>query len=244
MIRREKSKVLTQLPEKQRTDLHVEISNREEYDLAATDLAAYLREYKACTDREIRRKMRMAALVKFMTLRSLASMGKVKQATDFIRNFLANGKPLIVFCSLKTIVKELQKQFPDAVRVTGDDSMAEKQAAVDAFQAGEAELILCSIKAAGVGLTLTASSNVAFVEFPWTYADCCQCEDRAHRIGQKDNVNCYYLIGRNTIDPVLYGIIHRKRSIANQIMAADDDIPTDEMYFDELVNSFLNNDGV
>lgn len=239
MIRREKSKVLTQLPDKQRTDLHVDISNREEYDLAAADLAAYLREYTECSDREIRRKMRMEALVKFMTLRSLASKGKVKQATDFIRNFLANGKPLIVFCSLKEIVKALQKHFPDAVRVTGDDSLAEKQAAVDAFQSGEAQLIICSIKAAGVGLTLTASSNVAFVEFPWTYADCCQCEDRAHRIGQKNNVNCYYLIGRGTIDPVLYNIIHRKRSIANQIMASDDDIPTDEMYFDELVSSFL-----
>lgn len=242
MIRREKKSVLTELPDKQRTDLHVDISNRDEYDLAAADLAAYLREYTECTDREIRRKMRMEALVKFMTLRSLASKGKVKQATDFIRNFLANGKPLIVFCSLKEIVKALQKQFPDAVRVTGDDSLAEKQASVDAFQSGEAQLIICSIKAAGVGLTLTASSNVAFVEFPWTYADCCQCEDRAHRIGQKNNVNCYYLIGRSTIDPVLYNIIHKKRSIANQIMASDDDIPTDEMYFDELVNSFLSND--
>lgn len=239
MIRREKAKVLSELPDKQRTDLYVEISNREEYELAAEDLAGYLREYTGCTDREIRRKMRMEALVKFMTLRSLASRGKVKQAVDFIKNFLANGKPLIVFCSLKEIVKALQKQFPDAVRVTGDDNTAEKQAAVDAFQSGEAQLIICSIKAAGVGLTLTASSNVAFVEFPWTYADCCQCEDRAHRIGQKNNVNCYYLIGRSTIDPVLYNIIHKKRSIANQIMASDDEIPTDEMYFDELVNSFL-----
>lgn len=138
MIRREKAKVLPQLPDKQRTDLYVQISNRDEYNLAAADLAAYLREYTECTDREIRRKMRMEALVKFMTLRSLAAKGKVKQATDFIRNFLANGKPLIVFCSLKEIVKALQKQFPDAVRVTGDDSLAEKQAAVDAFQKGEA----------------------------------------------------------------------------------------------------------
>lgn len=240
MIRREKAKVLTELPDKQRTDLYVDISNRDEYNLAAADLAAYLREYTECTDREIRRKMRMEALVKFMTLRSLASKGKVKQATDFIKNFLANGKPLIVFCSLKEIVKDLQKQFPDAVRVTGDDNTAEKQAAVDAFQSGEAQLIICSIKAAGVGLTLTASSNVAFVELAWTYADCCQCEDRAHRIGQKNNVNCYYLLGQNTIDSTLYNIIHRKKSIASQIMNCEDDIPNDEMYFDELVNEFLN----
>ena len=154
--------------------------------------------------------------------------------------FRSSGKPLILFCSLHEIVDALLQAFPEAVSVTGRDSSTAKQAAVDSFQSGHARLIICSIKAAGVGLTLTASSDVAFVEFPWTYADCCQCEDRAHRIGQKDNVTCYYLIGRNTIDRTLYSIIHRKKSIANMIMAASDDIPTDEMYFDELVSSFLN----
>lgn len=239
MIRREKSKVLTQLPDKTRTDLVVDISNREEYGLAADDFAEYLRQYTKCDDRDIRRKMRMEALVKFMTLRSLSAKGKVKQAIDFTRTFLANGKPLIIFCSLHEIVDDLKRAFPAAVSVTGRDSTQAKQVAVDAFQSGKAQLIICSIKAAGVGLTLTASSNVAFVEFPWTYADCCQCEDRAHRIGQKDNVTCYYLLGRGTIDRTLYAIIHKKKSIANQIMATDDDIPTNEMYFDELTNLFL-----
>ena len=240
MIRREKTKVLTQLPDKTRTDLYVDISNREEYYLAQADLAEYLRQYKECDDWEIRRKMRMEALVKFMTLRSLSAKGKVKQAIDFVRVFLDSDKPLILFCSYHEIVDELCKAFPDAVRVTGRDNATSKQAAVDAFQSGKAKLIICSIKAAGVGLTLTASSNVAFIEFPWTYADCLQCEDRAHRIGQKDNVTCYYLIGRGTIDTALYNIIHRKKSIANQIMATDDDIPTDEMYFNELVTMFFN----
>ncbi len=242
MIRREKSKVLTQLPDKTRTDLIVDISNRDEYMLAEHDLAEYLRQYTECDDIDIRRKMRMEALVKFMTLRSLSAKGKVKQAIDFTRTFLANGKPLILFCSLHEIVDEIKKAFPKAVSVTGRDSMMQKQAAVDAFQSGKAQLIICSIKAAGVGLTLTASSNVAFVEFPWTYADCCQCEDRAHRIGQKDNVTCYYLLGRGTIDRTLYAIIHKKKSIANQIMATDDDIPQDEMYFDQLTSLFLNPD--
>lgn len=246
MIRREKAKVLTDLPDKTRCDLYVDISNRDEYILAYEDLEQYLHQYTACNDVEIRRKMRMEALVKFMTLRALAAKGKVKQAIDFVRVFLDSGKPLILFCSLHEIVDELKKAFPKAVSVTGRDSMIAKQAAVDAFQQGRASLIICSIKAAGVGLTLTASSNVAFIEFPWTYADCCQCEDRAHRIGQRDNVTCYYLIGRGTIDNVLYSIIHRKKSIANQIMASDDDIPQDEMYFDELVTMFMEggqNDG-
>ena len=240
MIRREKAKVLPQLPDKTRVDLYVEISNAPEYNLAAADLAEYLRQYKECSDWEIRRKMRMEALVRFMTLRSLATIGKIPQAVDFIRTFLDSGKKLIVFCSLHDIVDELKKAFPKSVTVTGRDNPVNKQAAVDAFQNNPGILlIICSIKAAGVGLTLTAASDVAFVELAWTYADCCQCEDRAHRIGQKDNVTCYYLLGRGTIDHTIYSLIHRKKSIANQIMNTDDDIPTDEMYFNELVETFL-----
>ncbi len=241
MIRREKKAVLPQLPDKTRTDLIIELDplSRQIYDTAAADLRQYLETYTACTDVEIRRKMRMEALVRFMTLRSLSAKGKIRQTVDFVKTFLASDKPLILFCSLHEIVDTLKKAFPQAVTITGRESAVEKQAAVDSFQAGNTRLAICSIKAAGVGLTLTASSSVAFIEFPWTYADCCQCEDRAHRIGQKDNVTCYYLLGRDTIDSVLYAIIHRKKSIANQIMAADDDIPRDEMYFNELVTQFL-----
>lgn len=241
MIRREKKSVLTDLPDKTRVDLYVDISNRDEYEVAENDLRRYLEEYTECTDADIRRKMRMKALVKFMTLRSLSAKGKVKQAVDFINTHLANDKPLVVFCSYHEIVDALKKQFPKAVTITGRDSLVEKQAAVDSFQAGHSKLAICSIKAAGVGLTLTASSSVAFVEFPWTYADCCQCEDRCHRIGQKENVTCYYLLGERTIDHKLYQIIYEKKSIANQILGTDDDIPTDQLYFDELVNMFMSN---
>jgi len=240
MIRREKAKVLPQLPDKTRVDLYVDISNAPEYNLAAADLATYLQQYTECTDWEIRRKMRMEALVRFMTLRRLATLGKVTQAVDFIRTFLESGKKLIVFCSLHEVVDTLVKAFPGAMTVTGRDSAVEKQAAVDSFQSNaETMLIICSIKAAGVGLTLTASSSVAFLELPWTYCDCCQCEDRAHRIGQKDNVTCYYLLAGGTIDQAVYRLIQDKKNTAAQIMNSDDDIPTEEAYFNELVNLFM-----
>lgn len=242
LIRREKKKVLPQLPEKTRVDLYVDISNREEYDTAARDLAQYLREYQQCTEYEIKRKMRMEALVKFMALRSIASRGKVAQAIDFVKVFLESGEKLILFCSLHDIVDQFKQAFPRAVTVTGRDSPVMKQAAVDAFQSRpDVQLIICSIKAAGVGITLTASSNVAFVELAWTYADCAQAEDRAYRIGQKNNVTCYYLIGRGTIDTAIYQIISDKKDIYNQIMNSEDSIPTEKMYFDKLVNLF--NDG-
>ena len=240
MIRREKADVLPQLPDKTRVDLYMDISNAQEYNLAAADLAEYLRQYTECTEWEMRRKMRMEALVRFMTLRRLATLGKVAQAVDFIRTFLSSGKKLIVFCSLHEVVDALCKAFPGAVTVTGRDSAASKQASVDAFQnnAGT-RLIICSIKAAGVGLTLTASSSVAFLELPWTFCDCCQCEDRAHRIGQKDNVTCFYLLAEGTIDHAVYNLIQDKKNVANQVMNSDDNIPVDEIYFDQLVNMFM-----
>ena len=242
MIRREKAKVLPQLPDKTRVDLYVDISNAPEYNLAAADLSEYLRQYTECTDGEIRRKMRMEALVRFMTLRQLATLGKVAQAVDFIRTFLSSGKKLIVFCSLHDVVDALVKAFPGAVTVTGRDSAVSKQASVDAFQNNpDTMLIICSIKAAGVGLTLTASSSVAFLELPWTFCDCCQCEDRAHRIGQKDNVTCYYLLAKGTIDHAVYNLIQDKKNVANQIMNSDDNIPTDEIYFDQLIKMFTDN---
>lgn len=92
-------------------------------------------------------------------------------------------------------------------------SAEDKQRSVDLFQHDPVcKLAICNIKAAGVGLTLTASSRVAFVEFPWTYADCEQCEDRAHRIGQKNNVSCYYFLGEKTIDEDIYKIIQTKKA--------------------------------
>ena len=225
MFRREKSLVLTDLPDKIRQVNTCEITNRKEYMDAERDLIMYLQKYKDADDEKIEKALRGEVMVRINILRQISARGKVRDVIEFVKDFRENGKKIILFCSLHEVVDQLKRYFPTAVSVTGRDSQDEKQRAVDAFQnSPKADIIICSIKAAGVGLTLTASSNVAFVEFPWTYADCCQCEDRAHRIGQKDSVTCYYFLGRRTIDEKVYRIIQEKKNIANAVTGSTEDI--------------------
>jgi SWI/SNF-related matrix-associated actin-dependent regulator 1 of chromatin subfamily A len=77
---------------------------------------------------------------------------------------------------------------------------------------------------------------VAFIEFPWTYSDCEQAEDRAHRNGQKNNVNCYYFLGNGTIDEYMYKIIQTKKNIADGVTGTTTNIQ--EMVTDMALDFF------
>lgn len=226
-FRREKSKVLTQLPDKVRRVMSCDITNRKEYQDAERDLIDYLKRYKEADDEKIQKSLKGEVMVRIGILKDITARGKLKEVIDFVKDFRENGKKIILFCNLHEIVDRLLAAFPSAVCVTGRQNMEEKQASVDAFQKSpKTDTIICSIKAASAGITLTAASDVAFIELPWTYAECDQAESRAHRIGQKDSVNCYYLLGRRTIDQKLYRIIEEKKHISNAILGAEDNIQT------------------
>ena len=222
-FRREKAKVLTQLPDKTRQYIEMDITTREEYRKAEADLINYLRQYKGKTDKEIEKSMRGDVMVRMGILKAISARGKIRAAAEFIHDVIDGGEKLIVFAFLKEVVLEMKKLFPEAVTVTGEDNVKQKQAAVDAFQNDpECKLIILNYKSGGTGLTLTASSRVAFIEFPWTFSDCEQAEDRAHRNGQKNNVNCYYFLGKDTIDEYMYKVIQTKKDIANGVTGTDD----------------------
>lgn len=240
-FRREKSKVLTQLPDKVRQIVTCEITNRKEYLDAERDLIDYLKRYKEVDDEKIQKSLKGEVMVRIGILKDITARGKLKEVIDFVKDFRENGKKIILFCNLHEIVDRLLVAFPSAVCVTGRQDMQEKQASVDAFQKNpKTDVIICSIKAASAGITLTAASDVAFIELPWTYADCDQAESRAHRIGQKDSVNCYYLLGRRTIDQKLYRIIEEKKHISNAVLGAEDNIQTNIV--DMMANLFDTNE--
>ena len=240
-FRREKSKVLTQLPDKVRQIVSCEITNRKEYMDAERDLIDYLKRYKEADDEKIQKSLKGEVMVRICILKDITARGKLKEVIDFVKDFRENGKKIILFCNLHEIVDRLMIAFPSAVCVTGRQNMQEKQASVDTFQKNpKTDVIICSIKAASAGITLTAASDVAFIELPWTYADCDQAESRAHRIGQKDSVNCYYLLGRRTIDQKLYRIIEEKKHISNAVLGAEDNIQTNIV--DMMANLFDTNE--
>lgn len=237
---REKKDVLQDLPAKMRRTVICEISNRKEYDDAYNNLQKYLRDYRQATDRQIRKAMKGEIIVRMTVLRQIAARGKVADVCEFIDDLLESGEKLILFMNLIELGNAFKERYPEAVLLRGGLSDIEKQNAVDRFQTDPTcRLAICNIKAAGVGLTLTAASNVAFVEFPWTYADCEQCEDRAHRIGQTDSVTCYYFLGHDTIDERMYEIIQQKKSIAATVTGSDDQV--EESVVDSFINLFNQN---
>lgn len=234
-FRREKSKVLTQLPDKMRQYITCDITNRKEYHDAEEDLIRYLREYKNADDEKVERAMRGEVMVRMGILKQIAARGKIKAVSEFVHDVTDGGEKLILFAYLKEVVEALKQEFPDAVTVTGSDNTAQKQESVDRFQNDpECKLIILNYKSGGTGLTLTAASRVGFIEFPWTYSDCEQAEDRAHRNGQKNAVNCYYFLGDNTIDRYMYQVIQTKKNIANAVTGTETQIEED------MVNMTMN----
>lgn len=234
-FRRDKSLVLKELPEKIRQYNVLEITNRSEYEKAELDLIDYLQKYKEADDEAIQKALRGYVIVQINVLRQITAEGKLQEALKSIHDIVDVGNKLIVFVAHKSLVKSIKKEFKGAVKVTGDDSPEQKQKAIDAFQNNkDCNLIVVNIKSGGVGITLTAASNILFLEFPWTAADCDQCECRAHRNGQKNVVTCTYLLGRNTFDEKMYSIIQKEREQAGIVTGAKDS--AEERIFD-LVNN-------
>lgn len=249
-VRREKCDVLTELPDKVRSTLTFEISNRAEYESIEEDVIGYLgdraakdekflksikklsqeekiRRIKAQRNTAEEKSSRAQVLVKIEMLKQAAAIGKLGSVKEWIEDFFEQNpkEKLLVFATHKRIIDELEAMFPKiCITIRGTDSEKARLAAEDAFQDKKnmkAKLLVGSLKAAGVGLTLTAASNVAFVELGWTPAIHDQAEDRLHRITQKNNVTAYYLLAENTIEERIAQLIEGKRQIVDSVSFGD-----------------------
>ena len=103
-----------------------------------------------------------------------------------------------------------------AVTLTGDMNTKDREVSIETFQAGEADVFIGSIQAAGVGITLTSASHVVFAEMDWVPANMNQAEDRCHRIGQKESVLIQHIVVDGSIDAKLAETLVRKQKIADK----------------------------
>lgn len=163
------------------------------------------------------------ALAKIQELKILAAEGKINQVTDWITDFLESGEKLIVFGINKIIVNALIKRFPDAVSIVGATSKKKRKEAVKRFQNDpNCKLFIGNIRAAGVGLTLTAASNVAIIQFPWNPGEMLQAEDRAHRITQTRKVTIYKMVAKDSIEERILALLEYKQAEIDQIIDGKD----------------------
>jgi len=223
MVRREKRDVLPELPALQRTVVPCEITDKRAFARAMADAIGWLRAAKGSISDAA---LRAEALVRINALRQMAASFKYDSALAWLTSWLeaAEGQKLVVFAHHRDIQARLVADLPGAVSISGDDSDAARQAAVDRFGNDPAcRVMVCSLKAASVGLNLQCASTVAFVEFGWHAGDMDQAEGRVHRIGSAaTSINSYWLAGEDTFDQDMIDLIEGKRAVAAAAIVGGD----------------------
>lgn len=231
MIRRLKKDVLKDLPPKIRSviPMRIKASDRRLYDDADSELElAILNKDKN-------------ALSKLEALKQASFKAKRNSMIDWIKEYLEINDKLVVFIWHKESCEILENEFKGiSVSITGKTPVGERQKIVETFQNNpKIKLFIGQIKSAGVGLTLTKSRAVAFLEFGTTAPGMEQAEDRVHRIGQEaDSVLAYYLIMENSIDEQIMEVLNRRNKDLKMVMNNEDEDlfePKKELEFSELI---------
>lgn len=222
MIRRLKKDVLKDLPEKVRTVIPLEISNRADYDRAEADVIKYL---QGINIEKAQRASNAEILVQFEVLKQLTADGKIGQCIEWIKNYLEAEDKLVVFATHKKIIEALVSEFKPlgnsyVAKIDGSTPSHQRQAIVEQFQNDpNCKLFIGNIKAAGVGITLTAANSTCFIELGWSPGEHDQAEDRIHRIGQEaDSVNAYYLLAQNTVEEEIAKLLDNKRKVLDAVL--------------------------
>lgn len=203
-IRREKKEILKDLPPKVRTILPVEINNKLEYK-------KLLKEYNI--EKDLKKKKNLLE-----SLKQVSCKGKFDSIVERIEDHIENKEKVIVFAYHKSMQEKLIEKFPNALKITSEQSELERNSNAENFQNDEEKyLIICSISIAYCGFDLFSASQVLFTEMDWVPLINIQCEDRAHRIGQKDSVNVWYMVAKDTIEENIVKVNKEKMETIDQI---------------------------
>lgn len=152
--------------------------------------------------------------------RQIAGAAKLPHVINFVKNIMEIEESVVVFCHHKTIHQLLHQSLAEfnPVSIIGGQTDKVRQQQIDLFQSGQSKLMIAGLRAGNVGINLTRARYVIFAELDWSPAIHRQAEDRLHRIGQKNTVFAYYLIGNGTLDEHVANILVDKSYEIDQIM--------------------------
>ncbi|MDG7054693.1 MAG: DEAD/DEAH box helicase [Nitrososphaerota archaeon] len=152
--------------------------------------------------------------------RQAAGIAKLPHVINFVTNIMEIEESVVVFCHHRSIHNLLHQNLSDfsPVSIIGGQSDKVRQEQIDKFQNGESKLMIAGLRAGNVGINLHRAKYVIFAELDWSPAIHRQAEDRLHRIGQKNTVFAYYLIGNGTLDNHVANVLVDKSYEIDSIM--------------------------
>jgi hypothetical protein len=242
MVRRLKKDVLTELPAKRRQVIDLAVNGAAK--IVAKENASFLAHEQEIVDlqaeadlahaagndaayKEAVKKLHAKTMVAFnemAKMRHETALAKVPKVIEHVKGMLDEGvEKVILFAHHHDVVAAFEKEFGDVcVVLTGETAQDKRTPIVDRFQTDPAvKVFIGSITAAGVGITLTAASNVVFAELDWVPGNVTQAEDRCHRIGQQEQVLIQHLVLDGSLDARMAKILVAKQEIADKAL----DIP-------------------
>jgi SWI/SNF-related matrix-associated actin-dependent regulator 1 of chromatin subfamily A len=214
MIRRLKRDVLKDLPKKHRSQLHIELEDRETYEMVPLfeewkKLNQEIPKMAPCSKEVQSADFRRKCIIN--ELFGLTAESKARAVQMLVKDTIQTGKQFLVFCYHKGLMNQIEEVCDgNFMRIDGDTPTERRHEYVKDFQDGKYQVAILSMLAAGTGITLTAASHVIFAELYWVPGVLLQSEDRVHRIGQENPCHIQYVICKDTLDPYMYKAIQWK----------------------------------
>ncbi|XP_068331950.1 uncharacterized protein [Pyrus communis] len=225
MIRRLKNDVLSELPVKRRQQVFLDLAEKDMKQINALfrELEMVKGKIKACQSKEEVDSLKFTEKNLINKVYTDSAEAKIPAVLDYLGTVVEAGCKFLVFAHhqsmIDSIYQFLLKKKVGCIRIDGSIPTVARQAYVTEFQEKDSiKAAVLSIKAGGVGLTLTAASTVIFAELSWTPGDLIQAEDRAHRIGQVSSVNIYYLLANDTVDDIIWDVVQSKLENLGQML--------------------------
>jgi SNF2 family DNA or RNA helicase len=224
MVRRRKEDVLSDLPDKRRAQLDVELTDGEmnEYRTAERDFLRWVMDKYGADAWQ--RASKAEVITRMNKLRELLGIAKVNAVVEHVNSLIAEGEQVVVFAYHRQVLKALYEKLEQhgIVMVAGGSTPEAKQRYVERFTDKQVSVFLGQYESAGTGLNLTSASHVVLAEMPYSPSTGQQAEDRCHRIGQSNHVVAWWITAVDaefpTIDMRLWSLLNAKAESTSAVL--------------------------